>query len=281
MLAALPPEELAQLWPRLEPVGLEFREIVQWPERPSTTVYFPESGCLSVLAPLKDGDSVEVGQIGREGMLGLPVLLSDECSELEVIVQQSGTALCLSGEAFREALNHLPGFRILLLRYTHAQYVQAARTAACNGRHQLDQRLARWLLMTHDRADGDTYAMTHELLSIMLGVRRAGVTVAALALQRAGLIRYNHGSITITDRIGLEASACECYAATRRAFDRLFHPNAQPGDERRHQACQAIAQPALPSDLVQHRQSNGQQRQRNQDGVSSRLRGTGGDPNQA
>jgi len=131
--------------------------------------------------------------------------------------------------AFRGELGRTPALRDLLLRYALVHHGQVARTAACNGRHHTEQRLARWLLMAHDRAEGDGFPMTHEFLSMMLGVRRAGVTVAAGALQRAGLIRYERGRIEVTDRPGLESASCECYGVVRRAYDRLLGPPPPDG----------------------------------------------------
>jgi CRP-like cAMP-binding protein len=133
-----------------------------------------------------------------------------------------GTALRMEAAAFREALNAIPSLRICLMRYALAHFHQVARTAACNGRHPIDQRLARWLLMARDRVEMDKFSMTHEFLSMMLGVRRAGVTVSASALQTAGFIHYERGKIEITDRPGLEAASCECYGLERRAYERLF-----------------------------------------------------------
>ncbi|GGC56556.1 hypothetical protein GCM10011504_38660 [Siccirubricoccus deserti] len=138
------------------------------------------------------------------------------------MVQSPGTALRMDAQTFREALEHIPTLRTLLLRYALVHHGQVARTAACNGRHHTDQRLARWLLMAHDRASGDGFPMTHEFLSMMLGVRRAGITVAAGQLQKAGFIHYERGRIEITDRPGLESAACECYGVVRRAQDQLL-----------------------------------------------------------
>jgi CRP-like cAMP-binding protein len=227
LLAALPPKDLARLWPRLQPVELVFRKVLQAPEQPTTAVYFPETGYISRLAPLDDGDSAEVGLIGSEGATGLVILHGGDSDSFELIVQVPGTALSLGAAAFREALDSIPLLRSLLLRYALAHFEQVARTAACNSRHQTDQRLARWLLMAHDRAEGNEFPMTHEFLSMMLGVRRAGVTVAAGTLQKAGLIRYAAGRMEITDRPGLEAASCECYGIARRAYDRLLGPPAE------------------------------------------------------
>jgi len=222
LLAALPPEDLARLWPRLQPVELEFRKVLHAPEQPITAAYFPETGYVSRLAPMDDGDSAEVGLIGPEGMTGLAILLGGDSDSFELMVQVPGTALSLDAAAFREALDSIPSLRALLLRYTLAHFEQVARTGACNGHHHTEQRLARWLLMAHDRVEGDEFPMTHEFLSMMLGVRRAGITVAAGVLQKAGLIHYVAGRMEITDRPGLEAASCECYDLVRLEFGRLL-----------------------------------------------------------
>jgi CRP-like cAMP-binding protein len=225
LLQALPPKELAQLWPQLEQVELHFRNGLQAPEQPMPAAYFVESGIVSMMATLEDGDAAEVGMIGPEGLVGLPLLLDDGRDDLEGVVQVPGSALRLPTSAFREALDGLPSLRRLLNRYALVHHGQVARTAACNGRHHTDRRLARWLLMAHDRVEGDAFSITHEMLGMMLAVRRAGVTVAAGALQKARLIRYASGRIAITDRPGLEAASCECYSVQRRAQERLFgHP---------------------------------------------------------
>jgi CRP-like cAMP-binding protein len=222
LLAALPADSLARLWPQLTPVELELRQVLHRPEEPIGTVYFPESGWCSALAPLEDGDSAEVGLVGREGMTALPVILAAEFDDLEVIVQAPGSALSMSADQLRQAMAEDPALRTLLLRYALLHHTQVARTAACNGRHQIEQRLARWLLMGHDRAEGDQFPMTHEFLSMMLGVRRAGISTAASVLQKAGFISYRAGRITIADRPGLESVTCECYGIVRRASERLF-----------------------------------------------------------
>jgi CRP-like cAMP-binding protein len=222
LLSALPPEDLARLWPRLEPVELVQRAVLHPAETPVTAVYFPETGYASILAQLEDGDSAEVGLIGPEGVVGMAALLTGDTDTLESMVQGAGGALRLGTAALREEMERMPAFRTLLHRFVLVHHGQVARTAACNGRHLTDQRLARWLLMAHDRSEGDTFPMTHEFLAMMLGLRRAGVTVAAGQLQKAGFIRYERGSITITDRPGLESAACECYGVVRRAQDRLL-----------------------------------------------------------
>ncbi|MDJ0388499.1 Crp/Fnr family transcriptional regulator [Roseomonas sp. E05] len=156
LLAALPPESLDRLRPFLTQVDLSIREILHEPEVPITAVYFPEQEWASMLATLEDGDGAEVGLIGFEGVIGLPALLGEPCDDLEAMVQNPGAAYSLSVEALREAMEADPALRQMLLRYVLAHHGQVARTAACNGRHQTEQRLARWLLMAHDRAEGDT-----------------------------------------------------------------------------------------------------------------------------
>jgi CRP-like cAMP-binding protein len=227
LLSALPPEDCGRLLPRLELVELCLRQVILAPNKPIPSVLFPLSGWISNLVMLEDGDAGEVGLIGWEGMAGLPLLYGDDRSPVESIVQAPGEALRLGAEAFREALGESSALRAVLLRYALAFQVQVAQTAACNARHHVEQRLARWLLMADDRVEGSSFPMTHEFLSMMLGVRRAGVSIAAGALQRAGFIRYERGSITVTDRPGLEAASCECHKAVRREYDRLLGPDAR------------------------------------------------------
>ena len=222
LLAALPAEDLARLWPQFEPVEMEQRRILLAPDQPITAVYFPETGWVSMLALLEEGKSAEVGLVGAEGMVGLPLLLGADRSAVEAMIQAPGTMLRLGAGAFRQAVEESPALRTLLLRYTLAFQQQVTQTAACNGHHALDQRLARWLLMAHDRAGGDEFPMTQEFLAMMLCVHRPGVTVAARLFQQAGLIRYGQGHITVIDRAGLEAAACECYGAVRRQFEQLL-----------------------------------------------------------
>jgi CRP-like cAMP-binding protein len=222
LLAALPPDDLARLWPRLEAVELSCRKVLHAPGKPIEAVYFPETGYVSMLVYMEDGDAAEVGLIGSKGMVGLPVLLGADNDDIEAMVQSPGTALRMDAHAFRDELERIAAFRTLLLRYALVHHGQVARTAACNGRHHIDQRLARWLLMAHDRSRDDEFPMTHELLSMMLGVRRAGITVAAGQFQKAGFIHYDRGHIEVTDRPGLESVACECYGIVRRAQDQLL-----------------------------------------------------------
>jgi CRP-like cAMP-binding protein len=222
LLAALPSRELAILLPRMERVELTLRQVLQRPEQPITGVHFPQAGWVSMINLLADGGAAEVGHIGREGMIGLPLLYGVDTNAAEGMVQAPGAALRMSAEAFRDGLERCPAFQALLLRYALAFNEEVAQTAACNGRHVLQQRLARWLLMAHDRSDGDEVPMTQDFLAMMLCVQRPGVTIAVGHFQRAGHIRAGRGSITITDRQGLEEAACECYGTIRRRFEALL-----------------------------------------------------------
>jgi CRP-like cAMP-binding protein len=226
LLKALPVEALEMLLGRLERADLASRVTLSRPNLPITAAIFPERGYASMLACLEDGGAVEVGVVGPEGMIGLPLLFETEHTPLEAIVQTPGTALAMQAPAFKSALEKIPPFRKIIMHYAMAFHVQVAMTAACNGRHVVEQRLARRLLMAHDRSASDTFDMTHEFLSMMLGVRRAGVTVAAGMLQNAGLIKYGAGHVTITNRRGLETAACECYGAVQHEYKRLLrHTN--------------------------------------------------------
>ncbi|MBN8872836.1 MAG: Crp/Fnr family transcriptional regulator [Rhodospirillales bacterium] len=223
--------------PHLERLEIPAHQTLQPADEPASSVHFPETGIFFMLATLEDGESAEVGVIGREGMLGIPLLLGAERMPFDAITHAGGTVLRLGAGAFRDELSGPSVLRPLLMRYAMASLVQVAQTAACNSRHHLDRRLARWLLAADDRVDGDSFPMTHEFLAMMLGVRRAGITVAAQALQRAGLIQYGAGRMQILDRPGLEAACCECYAVVEREFQRLLGPGtasrAQPCAEER------------------------------------------------
>jgi CRP-like cAMP-binding protein len=221
LLAALPPDAFAALAPALRPVALDLKRTLHLPGRPIGAVHFPESGVVSLLAPLAGGELLEVGVVGREGLVGLPVLLGEDSSTTEALVQAPGTAWRVRAADMRRALERGAALRALLLRYVQAFHAQVAQTAACNARHPLEERFARWLLLAHDRAEGDAFPMTHEFAAMMLGVRRPGVSVAAAALQKAGAIAYAHGRVAVLDRAGLEAAACGCYGTVRGQFDRL------------------------------------------------------------
>ena len=221
LLDRLAADELQRLLPHLTEISLAQKQTLNMPGQEIEQVYFPISAVASMVASPDEGVSVEVGVIGREGMIGTPVVLGWETASNETYVQIDGTALRMRTGALLEEFEQSRDLRRRLLRFAQALSFQISQSAACNARHVIEERCARWLLAAQDRVDGDQLPLTHEFLGIMLGVRRAGVTVAAGMLQQAGLIRYRQGRITILDREGLEAAACGCYRTIRDEYDRL------------------------------------------------------------
>jgi CRP-like cAMP-binding protein len=211
LLSALPATELDRLWPDLHPVAWSMQQTLYEVGEPIEQVYFIEQGLACVVVIMADGATSEVGMIGFEGMAGASLLLGADTAAQHVIVQVPGTGLRMNAAACRAAFAQRPVFHTGILRFIGGFLNLSAQTAACNRLHSARQRSARWLLMASDRIGSDTMPMTHEFLASMLGIRRTGVTAIARELQRAGLIRYRHGQIAITDRDGLEAAACECY----------------------------------------------------------------------
>ena len=222
LLAALPLEEYARLLPRLTPVRLGLKQVLVEPDVPIRDVYFLREGVGSMVAVEQEGGAIEVGTVGPEGFVGLPVLHGADTMPYRVFVQIEGHAWRLPAEEFRRVVDERPAVRRLLLRYAQYFADQLAQSVACNRLHTLDERCARWLLMTHDRVDGDTFELTQEFLSLMLGVRRAGVTVAMGTLQALGIVRYTRGRIAVLDRPRLEEVSCGCYHVTRTALGRLL-----------------------------------------------------------
>ena len=222
LLRALPEEGYSALSQHLQPIELKVGDVQAEQNGSFDHVVFVEHGMVSVVNHIGKG-TIEVGTVGNEGMSGLSVLLDDGVATSRTFVQVPGCGKQISSSDFIRIIDEHPATRRLLNRYAHAFLTSVAQTAACNLTHQLQERCARWLLMTHDRMEGSAnFPLTHEFLSAMLGVRRSGVTVAAGALQDAGVIRYSRGNITITDRKGLEGASCECYATVRSQFDRLL-----------------------------------------------------------
>jgi CRP-like cAMP-binding protein len=222
LLSTLPPGNLAELLPKLHAVSLPLKRTLLVPQERIEAVYFIESGWASVVAQLDDGTQAEIGLIGREGIVGLPLIIGVETAFAETYMQAGGTGLQMEASAFQREVDDNPDLRRRLFRYNEAMHAQTAQTAACNGRHDLEQRLARWLLMAHDRTDGDELFITQEFLSLMLCVYRPSVTVVAGVLQRAGIIRYAKGNITILDRDALEDTACDCYRTVQDRFEYLL-----------------------------------------------------------
>ena len=236
LLAAVPRKEYRRLLAGLEPVTLTFGEALYEPGETIRHVYFPGASLVSLLT-LADGHlALEVGLIGREGMVGIPLVLGHNVSSVRALVQGTGTAMRMAAAHFREEFRLSLPLQQELYRYTHTLMAQISQTAACNRFHVVEARLARWLLMTHDRVKSDQFRMTHEFLGHMLGVRRVGVTKAAQALQERKLIRYSRGDITVLDRRGLEAAACECYEVVKD-----MHDGAQAGHAMRKMRISAAA----------------------------------------
>lgn len=204
-------------------VTLETPQHIYQAGRPIRAVYFPIDSVLSVVRQMRDGSSIEVGTVGREGVSAIPVLLGATISANESYCQVPGRAVVIDIDHFQRMLGAgQDGFRNLVDRFLQAYVNMLGQLAACNGKHNVYERCARWLLLTHDRVNSDKIALTHEYLSMMLGARRSGVTKAAATLQQAGLIRYTRGHIVILNRQGLEQASCECYAVSREQFGPLL-----------------------------------------------------------
>jgi CRP-like cAMP-binding protein len=222
LLTMLPPVTFEQIAPHIVHVSLHQTEVLQDDGETLSSVWFLDSGVASWLAPDGEGGQIEVATIGNEGMVGLTVFLDRGTTLGRLECQIAGSGWRMPADAFCDLAEPPGPFRDLLSRYTQAVMSQMAQTAVCNRLHEVNERCARWLLLTHDRVDGDTFNLTHEYLALMLGVRRASVTVAAGILAQAGLITYHRGQVTILDRESLEAAACPCHAIVRDTFERLI-----------------------------------------------------------
>lgn len=222
LLAALPPEAYHSLQPNLEIVSLAFKQVLFQPQELIPYVYFPTSSLVSMLTVLTDNTAVEIGVVGNEGMVGIPLFLGTDRCTFRAIVQIPGEAVRLRANVFKQAIAQVEPLSHWVQRYINLLLIQISQTSACNSRHSIEQRCCRWLLMMHDSAKAEEFEITQEFLAQMLCVRRASVTEAALRLQKAGLLRYSRGKMTIRDRQGLEATACECYSSLKAERDRLF-----------------------------------------------------------
>ena len=215
LLAALPAKEYRRLLPELEQVAMPFAEIIYEPGDSIRHVYFPNDSIVSLLSMVAERSTLEVGIVGNEGMAGISVFLGVGTSRYRALVQGAGTAMRMKAGTLRKEAERAGPLRRLLHLYTHSLLSQVSQTAACNRFHMVDARLARWMLMTHDRLPSDEFRLTQEFMSNMLGVRREGVNKAAGTLQRNKLISYSRGHIRVLDRAGLEAVACECYLVVK------------------------------------------------------------------
>jgi CRP-like cAMP-binding protein len=222
LLQALPRRESQRLLAACEKVELRFGEVLYEPNAVIRHVYFPTESFISLMIPVDRTANLEVGLIGNEGMLGVPLILGVEVSRLRALVQGAGPAWRLKAVQFARLLDRSLTLRRALHRYLQVRMTQLAQAAACTRFHVLEERLARWLLMTQDRAHMDEFHVTHQFLAYMLGVRRVGVTRAANSLQKRKLIRYQHGEVKILDRAGMESAACGCYQADRQTYEDLL-----------------------------------------------------------
>lgn len=211
LLASLPRKTCQDLLPHLSPVSLSFGQVLYEQGQPMMSVFFPDTSLVSLLVVVEGDAALEVALVGREGMVGIPLSLGAHLSPVRALVQGEGSARRMGRSHFRAALQNHPALQAAVYGYTHALMAQIAQTAACNRFHHLNERLARWLLMTRDRVGSGEFRVTQEFLSAMLGVRRVGVTEAASAFRHQNLIEYSRGLITILDHDGLEAACCSCY----------------------------------------------------------------------
>jgi CRP-like cAMP-binding protein len=222
LLAALPADEIEPLLSNLELVEMPLGKVLYESGNELRHVYFPTTSIVSLLYVMEDGASAEIAVVGYEGIIGVALFMGGETMPNRAVVQSGGHAYRLKGQRLKQEFNRSGALQHLLLRYTQALLTQMAQTAVCNRHHSLDQQLCRWLLLSLDRLPSNELTMTQELIANMLGVRREGVTEAAGNVPKAGLIEYNRGRITVLDRPGLEARACECYAVVKKEFDRLL-----------------------------------------------------------
>ena len=221
LLAALPDAEWERWLPQLEQIDMPLGEVLYESGGTLTHVYFPINAIVSLLYVMEDGASAEIAIVGKEGVVGISLFMGGESTPSRAVVQSAGKGFRLKSKAIKEEFERAPVMH-LMLRYTQALITQMSQTAVCNRHHSLDKQLCRWLLLSLDRMEGNELVMTQELIANMLGVRREGVTEGALKLQKAGLISYSRGRISVLDRQGLEERTCECYEVVRKEYERLL-----------------------------------------------------------
>jgi len=222
LLAALPDAEWHRWLPELETIDMPLGQVLYESGNTLSHVYFPTTSIVSLLYVMENGASAEIAVVGNEGIVGISLFMGGGSTPSRAVVQSAGRGLRLNAQMLKSEFNLNGPVLHLLLRYTQALITQMAQTAVCNRHHSLDQQLCRWLLLSLDRLRDNELVMTQELIANMLGVRREGVTGAALHLQEAGLIRYTRGRISVLDRAGLEKRTCECYAVVKKEYDRLL-----------------------------------------------------------
>lgn len=222
LLAGLPGVPRRRVLARCEQVDLTFGDVLYRPLEKLAHAYFPLRGSISLVMSIDDSDSLDVGLVGNEGMFGIPLALGVRTSPVRAVVQGAGTALRMDATAFCRELARDPSLRRGIDRYVSVHVSQLAQAVGCTRFHLVEARLARWLLMTQDRAHADDFHITHHVLAVMLGVRRVGVTKAASSLQKRNLIHYSRGHVTVLDRVGLKAASCICYKADRLSYARML-----------------------------------------------------------
>jgi CRP-like cAMP-binding protein len=243
LIEILPRKDRLRLLALCSPVDLVFADVLCEPGERTRYVYFPVDGFISLLTQIDGKAALEVGMVGREGMLGVQLALGVMAHPLHALVQGAGSAWRVGAGEFKRELARNAALHKVLSRYTYVLMQQQACSAACLRCHEIGPRLARWLLMTQDRAHAEQFRVTQEFLAYMLGVRRVGVTRAATELQRANLIEYRRGKLTVLDRAGLEAAACDCYAADRKNYTNIFELPARRGDRQHPASLHAMKAP--------------------------------------
>jgi CRP-like cAMP-binding protein len=222
LMASMPADEWSRIAPDLEVVELPLGKVLYESGGSMSHVYFPSTAIVSLLYVMEDGASAEIAVVGHEGVVGISLFMGGETTPSRAVVQSAGWGYRLRARSIKDEFNRSGPLMHVLLRYTQALITQMAQTAVCNRHHSLDQQLCRWLLLSLDRLNGNELVMTQELIANMLGVRREGVTEAALKLQRLGMISYARGHIKVLDRPALEARVCECYSVVKKEYDRLL-----------------------------------------------------------